>query len=402
MQVEKDTSSGIVLLCSMEGLIIRVLRDDLGLAAQPLQGRLVTAIAGREDFGKFLNFMVELRAQATTFNWQINVPVAGVITTLNFGGIVMENNLLIFAAKDRNGVMRLYEDLMEINNEQMNELRAIMKEQTHVAKQQESQDRLYYDELTRLYNQLATLQREIAKKNSELERLNEQKNRFLGMAAHDLRNPLGAIQMYSEFLLEEVADLLGEEHREFLAIIHSSSHFMLEIVEDFLDIAQIESGKLHLNLWPVDLVELVRNTVTLSRAIAAKKHLTIDLEHEADIPVMPLDASKIRQVLNNLISNAMKFSPPNSTITVRLSSEDAQAILAVQDHGPGIPPDEVSTMFEPFARTSVKSSGGEKSSGLGLAIARKIVEGHHGKLWVESTVGQGSTFYVALPREQTP
>ncbi len=109
------------------------------------------------------------------------------------------------------------------------------------------------------------------------------------------------------------------------------------------------------------------------------------------------DAAKLEQVLNNLITNAVKFSPSQRSVAIRVIEQEGWVITEVQDHGPGIPAAEIDRLFKPFGRTSVQSSNGEKSTGLGLAIARRIIEGHYGKIWVESQVGQGSTFYFSLP-----
>jgi len=206
--------------------------------------------------------------------------------------------------------------------------------------------------------------------------------------------------MYSDFLLEDLAHSLNEEHLEFLGVIHSSSRFMLHLVDDFLDIAQIESGKLRLELWPVDLIALLQGALSLMNVLAQKKRMTLHFEpNGVMLPEIMLDAPKMEQVFQNLISNAIKFSLPESTVTLHIGLTDTQIVLSVSDQGPGIPPAEIERMFDPFERTSVKSSAGEKSSGLGLAIAKKIVMEHGGKLWVESEIGKGSTFYVALPRD---
>jgi signal transduction histidine kinase len=254
-----------------------------------------------------------------------------------------------------------------------------------------------YDELGKLNNELANLQREISKKNVELEKLNEEKNRFLGMAAHDLRNPLHAIQMYSEFLLDETRALLGQEHRSFLEIIHSSSQFMLRLVNDLLDVAKIESGKLVLEIAPTDLVELVNKCGETNNVLASRKNISVTFELCDSIPELLLDASKIEQALNNLISNAVKFSEFGSRVVVKMSSTPEEVTISVIDEGPGIPEHELGKLFQPFQRTSVKSTGGEESTGLGLAIVKKIVLGHNGRVWVESQPGKGSAFFMALP-----
>lgn len=248
-------------------------------------------------------------------------------------------------------------------------------------------------------NELSNLGRELQKKNAELVKLNDLKNQFLGMAAHDLRNPISVILTYSDFLLEETSEALGEEHRQFLTTIRKSSDFMLSMLNDLLDITKIESGQLDLDLEPADLVALIDHNVTLNRVLAVKKSIQIRFQHDVDLPPTPLDRGKIDQVLNNLISNAVKFSAPGTTVVVRAFRSDGQATVSVKDEGPGIPDAERQKLFQPFSRTSVQSTGGEKSTGLGLAIVKKIILGHRGKIWVESGMGIGSTFYFTLPLE---
>jgi signal transduction histidine kinase len=254
-----------------------------------------------------------------------------------------------------------------------------------------------YDELSRLNNELANLQRELAKKNAELERLNRLKDQFLGMAAHDLRTPLSIILGYSSFLQEDLVGALGEEQAEFLSVIRSSSRFMLHLVNSLLDVATIESGKLELDLQPTDLAELVARNVTLNAALAEGKQIRLACECDESLPPMALDGPKIEQVLNNLLSNAIKFSYPEGRVEVRLVRQGNHALLSVADHGRGIPEEQLDALFQWFARSRAKGTAGEKGTGLGLAIAQKIVEGHMGGIWVESAVGQGSTFFVSLP-----
>jgi signal transduction histidine kinase len=248
---------------------------------------------------------------------------------------------------------------------------------------------------------LATAQRELAKKNAELARLNEQKNQFLGIAAHDLRNPLEVILTYSGFVLEDAAAALAPEQVEMIHTIQSSSRFMLELVENLLDISRIEAGRLDLDLARVDLVALVERNVALNRVLSERRGIELCLEVLGELPRMVLDATKIEQVLNNLLGNACKFSPPQSTVTVRLGRREEngrpQALLSVCDQGPGIAADQLERLFRPFERTRVPGAAQEKGAGLGLAIVKRIVEGHGGSIWVESTPGQGAAFFLALP-----
>ncbi len=251
--------------------------------------------------------------------------------------------------------------------------------------------------LVQLNNDFSNLNRELQKGNAELVKLNDMKNQLLGMAAHDLRNPIGAIQNLSCFLLEEAGKSLNPMHLQFLNLIHSSSSFMLSLLDDLLDIAKIEAGKLDLDVQPTDLIELIKRNVALNQVLADKKKIRIRLHHYEALPLVPLDAMKIEQVLNNLLSNAIKFSAPETVTTITVLNSGDHVTVSVADQGQGIPEAEQAKLFQPFTKTSVRSTSGEKSTGLGLAIVRKIILGHLGKIWVQSQVGQGTTFFFSLP-----
>ena len=231
----------------------------------------------------------------------------------------------------------------------------------------------------------------------ELERLNQLKTDFLGMAAHDLRNPIGSILFVAEVLHDEVASVLTEEQRGYLSDIRSSSKFMLQLIEDFLDVASIESGNLHLKRCPSDLSKLLEHSVGLNAKLARQKHIHVSLQIEGALPRLSFDEGKIGQVLNNLMSNAVKFSQPETTVEVSASPQGDGVLISVRDQGPGLSEAECINLFQLFGRTRVGSTAGERSRGLGLAISRKIVEGHGGDIWVESQIGVGSVFLFTLP-----
>jgi signal transduction histidine kinase len=389
-------SEGIVLLCDLQGIVLRVLHSSADVVLDDGAGLPLTRLLDRRSLSKGLSFLVELRTQGAAFGWELGVQSEDHIEVLHFAGVVSEESILVIGAKDQNQVSNLYETLVKINNEQMNALRTAVKEREELSRSAQ-QDGAIYEDFSRLNNELVNLQRQLARKNAELERLDEIKNHFIGMAAHDLRNPLAAIQAYSEFVLEDLEGAGWEEQVEFLQIIHSSSQFMLQMVNDLLDVSTIESGELQLNLGPTDIVRLVRQNVELNSTLARRKRITLSFEHHGDFPEMWVDGPKIEQVLNNLISNAVKYSYPETEVTIRLERIDGAALISVDDEGQGIPENELQNLFTYFGRTSVRGTAGERSTGLGLAIARNIVEGHKGDIWVESEVGQGSTFYVSLP-----
>jgi signal transduction histidine kinase len=231
----------------------------------------------------------------------------------------------------------------------------------------------------------------------ELERLNRLKTEFLGMAAHDMRTPIGRILSLTRFLIDEVATVLTEEQLRFLYDIRSSSQFTLQWIDNCLEVSSIESGNFHLDLRPSDLRKLLEHNVRISAELAQQKHIHVGLQVEGALPRLSFDTGKIEQVLNNLISNAVKFSQPDTTIEVRARAQDFGVLISVRDQGPGIPEAERDKLFQSFGRTSVRSITTERSTGLGLAIARKIVEEHGGRIWMESQVDVGSTFLFTLP-----
>ncbi len=387
-------TAGLALLCDDQGFIQHILYNSVGISEPLLLSHSLTQIVEPGGLSKLLNFMVELRTRGAVFDWELNIKLAERVAAFHFTGVAAGNQWLIMGSHSSHGIKHLYEEMMRINNEQLNALRSAIKEQILARNKPESE---LYDEFSRLNNELVTLQRELAKKNVQLEKLNAQKNQFLGIASHDLRSPLAAIISFSELLLEETANYLRPQHAEFLSIIHASSEFMLSMVNNLLDVAAIEAGKLETDFQPVELAALIKNNIAVNRVLAANKEIKLEFDNPSDLPIVMVDRHKIEQVLNNLISNAVKFSYPGSRVTVSAVAANGQVRVAVTDEGRGIPEAELEKLFKPFAKTSVRSTGGEKSTGLGLMIARKVIEAHHGQIGVDSVVGQGSTFYFTLP-----
>lgn len=230
----------------------------------------------------------------------------------------------------------------------------------------------------------------------QLFELNQLKNKFLGIAAHDLRNPLASIRGFSELLLSDDMGSLTEDQHEFIKTIHSLSQDMLNLVNDLLDVSVIESGKLELKRQPGSLKVLIEERIHINSILAKNKQMKLH-ESLATVPEVSFDYSRITQVVDNLISNAIKYSPSGSNIFVSLNQQGMKAQISVRDEGPGIEPEEQKRLFGEFQRLSTKPTGGEKSTGLGLSIVKKIVEAHNGTAAVESQPGAGSTFTFILP-----
>lgn len=253
-----------------------------------------------------------------------------------------------------------------------------------------------------LLSDLARKNEDLEGSNRELIELNLIKNKFLTMAAHDLRNPIIAIRELTEILTDhDYARLTKPERRQYLEIIHKTSHEMLNLLNDLLDVSIIESGRLEIRSESVDLRSLIADRVRINQVVAEKKGIRI----ETDIPEIPrlgLDPGRIVQVFDNLMSNAIKFSPKGSRIRVGMTAGAETVRVAVTDEGPGIADDEIDRLFGELERLSARPTGGEPSTGLGLAIVKKVVEAHGGSVGVTSREGHGATFYFDLPRRPPP
>ena len=228
-------------------------------------------------------------------------------------------------------------------------------------------------------------------------------HRLLSMAAHDLRNPLGTIQLLSDCLRESAGERLESEEIAMIEEIEQASDTMRRLVEDLLDVSKVEAIGLSMTQSPTDLVALIQANIALNRSLAKRKHIEVVFETDHPRLVVNIDADRIRQVLNNLCSNAVKFSMPDSLIRITLACKPSVAVISVIDEGQGIPPEELPRLFHAFSRTSVQPTDGEPSTGLGLAICKKIILAHGGKIWAESTPGRGSTFrFTVMPWKILP
>jgi signal transduction histidine kinase len=255
-----------------------------------------------------------------------------------------------------------------------------------------------FTEFSTLNSEMAMMQRTLVQQQAELRAMNEEKNHFIGMAAHDLRNPLTGIRLFSEVLLRQGAEILSDKQLRMVEQIKSISQKMTAIVNEFLDVSKIESGKLSLTLQEANLNGLIEGVVELQQPDASRKEIRLEFTAAERITAI-IDSGKIEQVVTNLITNAVKFSPFGSAVAIGLARHDGMAEIFVADEGPGIAAEEIPRLFRPFQRGSATVTGREQSVGLGLVICKKIVEGHGGRIRIESEFGKGATFYVELPVE---
>lgn len=244
--------------------------------------------------------------------------------------------------------------------------------------------------------ELAELNSKLQNHNEQLLELNKVKNEFLGIAAHDMRSPLGTIMGNIEFLLE-----MTERDDEFLVLkdVMSVSEHMLSVINEFLDVSTLQSGEIKLNKQPCDLVNILNNSVTAMVPLAKRKKIHLQLKLDSQLPVLMLDANRIKQVIDNYLSNAIKYSYEGSKVVVSLNVMEHEVVCSVKDQGQGIEKKFLDELFQPFKQTSAIPTNGESSTGLGLYIVKSIVEKHGGKVWGESELKRGSKFFFSLPLE---
>lgn len=246
---------------------------------------------------------------------------------------------------------------------------------------------------------LARVRLHLAARARELQGADEERaqNRLLCMAAHDLRNPLVSIRALTNLVRAGTAGGITAAQRDLLDTIYDASQSMLDLVNELLDATVQHAGEVKLMAKPVAFAELVESCVKLANATAGEKASRIVLEPGQGPAEILLDEPKIRQVLNNVLGNAIKFSPPGSTITVSTASNDFECSVTVRDQGPGIREGERDRLFKDFSRAAAKPTGGESSTGLGLAICRKIMQAHAGTIEVANAPEGGAVFRIALP-----
>lgn len=392
--MSEAVNPGLALVCGRDGNVQRVMHDDLGLTAPDIAGTPFTRLVDTSSADKARHFLAEAVTAGVAFDWELGVTIDGKIALLHFAAAADHAGVTVVACASGSVLQQYHQEMMRINNEQANALRSALKTIATDAPVRQHAD--VYERMMALNNELATLQRELMKKNMELERVSRLKNEFVGMAAHDLRNPLGAIRSYATLLLDADIPLTPAEATSFLQRIRSSTEFMILLIDDLLDLTAIEDGGLRLRRQPVDLAQLLRQAVELDRLLAREKDVRIELDLGV-VPIIQADAMKVEQILHNLIGNAVKFSPHDSEIAVALRQADQGVLISIADHGPGIADENLDELFLPFRQGAARGTAGEKSTGLGLAIVKRLVDGHGGRIAYASVPGWGATFTVWLP-----
>jgi signal transduction histidine kinase len=228
-------------------------------------------------------------------------------------------------------------------------------------------------------------------KRRRAEMLVQVREDVLGVVAHDLRNPLNLILMTTELLIEE--QLTSERRTEMLSIAMRAAKQMNRLIDDLLDHVRLQAGKLSLDVEEVSVETIMRQAEETFRPLAERRHLHFETTPH-DGGIVRADPARVSQIVGNLIGNAIKFTPEQGSVRLRATPDDKQVVFQVVDDGPGIPPDNISHLFDNFWQ---ERKSDKRGVGLGLAIVKELVEAHGGKIWVESKVDHGSTFSFSLP-----
>ena len=228
-------------------------------------------------------------------------------------------------------------------------------------------------------------------------KLYELRTQFYSMVTHDLRNPAGTVLGLLKLVLAGKGGALTPQQEKMLMTANSAATKFVNLITNYLDYAKIEAGYLRLEKTPTDLAKLVERSVEQADVLASVKKLTLTVEAPSSPLMVTVDAEKLEQVFDNLISNAIKYTPDGGRVTVTLEREGDVAVFSVTDTGPGISADELETLFTKYTRLAGPSTSHEVGTGLGLAIVKEIVDAHAGSVQARSTVGEGSTFLIRIP-----
>lgn len=337
--------------------------------------------------------------QIKRLSWYRNSLIGGVALLLLIAGLTANR----YRLKKRSA-----EELKRTNDEILRQQSILEKQATEI-------------ELTN--TELQSTIESVHQRNYELAELNREKNEILGIVAHDLKNPVSNIRMLAKLLRDETETLSLAEITEFSGDIYTVSERMFELITTLLDVSAIEQGTLRFNFSVFEIASLAENVVNNYKARAQAKDIKLHFEQNQNTEgleryslVAYADKNATLQVLDNLLSNAVKYSPYGKNVWVRVLDDYANMLadttpagnlwaqpqeyirIEIQDEGPGMTEEDKQKLFGKFTRLSAKPTGGEHSTGLGLSIVKKMVEGMSGKVWVESVFGKGATFVVLLPK----
>ena len=415
-----NRSIELALVCDITGRLNVVLHDALGLTSQRMPETIYNLIEpGSRTRAEQL--LARLHAQGSVFEYELNVQLLEKSTPMRFAGAYTGNGYCIIGtfANTAFGLMEVLEELMQINNNQLNSLRTVMQQQSNAARIARERATTYFDEIQQLNSDLLQTQRELARQNqrlsktldeleqvhaqltqqrdenerinAELQRSNDEFQQFAFVASHELQAPLRSVRSFAELLAQHCQPLLDEKGERWLSHIIKNASDLQQLVTDILTYARVETRG-H-TFAPVSLASIVDYTQRTVATTISESGGQITRE---ELPTVQSDAQQLTQLFANLVGNALLYrgeAPPHIHVSAQRLATEWQ--IAVRDNGVGIAPEHHQAVFEMLRR--VNPDAQHPGNGIGLAICRQIVRRHGGRIWVESQLGAGSTFYFTLP-----
>jgi len=248
--------------------------------------------------------------------------------------------------------------------------------------------------------QLKKAERVIKQQLEKLKQLDAMKEEYFYATSHEFKTPLTTIMSLTKMLLDGKIGAITDQQKEALELVYCDSKRLRGAVQKILDIAKIESGKMVYHMGSVDLESVIGETIAMLKIISASKNLAVNKAVEANLPHVTADKDRLEMAVENLVSNAIKFTPPGGRVDIRAKRQGGDVLVEIQDTGVGIPPEDKDHVFEKYYRVKSGETVNVGGSGLGLVICKKIIEAFKGRIWVESKVGEGSTFKFTLPCEK--
>ncbi len=386
---------GLALVCGNDGVLRYWLRDDFSLGERASDTPAFIRLLDESSHAKGLEFLARLEEGATLVNWELCFLIAGEPHALNVAGYRHDLEALIVAAASASALRALCRELAVGRPEYSTQCLEVLAQFDQASSSPYDAD--IYEDFMRMYNDFARLQRESASQSAKLQRLDAEKDRLLDMAAHDLRNPLHIITLLASGLARQCAEKLTPEELALLDKIVQTARNMGRLLNNLLEVSRATPQPSRLQLQPADLAELIQERVDSIAPLAGAKNIQIDFHHSLESATACCDLVRVQQVMDNLLGNALKFSPRDSRVEVVLTATEAGLLVKVCDQGPGIAEDELEQVFQPFTRGSTQPTGGEASSGLGLAICRGIIQAHKGRIWAEKGETGGAAIQFLLP-----
>ncbi|MDZ7719068.1 MAG: ATP-binding protein [Balneolaceae bacterium] len=396
-ELTEHIKNGIYLNCNKEGRITDVLFDDLDLVEKEKLPLPFADIVSKESLGKASDFWEDIRNRDIVFDYELYIKTGNEPIPLKFTAAWFRNKIWVIGAIRNEMMEKMLDEMMLINNEQQNLIRQSEKKLSDLEKQGKRPPIDAYEEISQVNNELINAQRKLIKQNEEILRLNnelketnQELEQFAYSLSHDLKEPLRMIRSFMSLLEKNYGPELDERAKEYIHYAADGAERMNGYISDLLEYSRI--GRKNTTVEKISIRNVLDKVIRLHASLIDESNADVET---GEMPTINCQRVRIEQLFNNLLGNALKYRKPNvdPVIKIEAREEDDAWLFSVSDNGKGIPENLHSEIFNLFSRGEPDNTSG---SGMGLAICKKIVEQHDGKIWVESEEGKGSTFFFTI------